>query len=67
MSTQANPLPRRRLGRTELEVTCLGMGGAGLGRGGVTDDEAIEAVHRAIDLESIIWTPHHSMAKVRGG
>ena len=50
MSTQANPLPRRRLGRTELEVTCLGMGGAGLGRGGVTDDEAIEAVHRAIDL-----------------
>lgn len=50
MSTQTNPLPRRRLGRTELEVTCLGMGGAGLGRGGVTDDEAIEAVHRAIDL-----------------
>ncbi len=50
MSTQTNPLPRRRLGRTELEVTCLGMGGAGLGRGDVTDDEAIEAVHRAIDL-----------------
>ena len=50
MSTQTNPLPRRRLGRTELEVTCLGMGGAGLGRGDATDDEAIEAVHRAIDL-----------------
>ena len=50
MSTQANSLPLRRLGRTELEVTCLGMGGAGLGRGDVTDDEAIEAVHRAIDL-----------------
>ena len=50
MQTQANPLPRRRLGRTELEVTCLGMGGAGLGRGDVTDDAAIEAVHRAIDL-----------------
>ena len=50
MSTQTNSLPRRRLGRTELEVTCLGMGGAGLGRSGVTDDEAIEAVHRAIDL-----------------
>ncbi len=50
MSTQTNPLPLRRLGRTELEVTCLGMGGAGLGRGDVTDDEAIEAVHRAIDL-----------------
>ena len=50
MSTQANPLLRRRLGRTELEVTCLGMGGAGLGRGDVTDDEAVAAVHRAIDL-----------------
>ena len=50
MSTQTHPLPRRRLGRTELEVTCLGMGGAGLGRGDVTDDEAVEAVHRAIDL-----------------
>lgn len=50
MTTQTHPLPRRRLGRTELEVTCLGMGGAGLGRGDVTDDEAVEAVHRAIDL-----------------
>ena len=50
MLTQSIPLPLRRLGRTELEVTCLGMGGAGIGRGDVTDDEAIEAVHRAIDL-----------------
>ena len=50
MSTNQNVLPRRRLGRTELEVTCLGMGGAGVGRGDVTDEEAIEAVHRAIDL-----------------
>lgn len=50
MSTQTVPLPRRRLGRTELEVTCLGMGGAGVGRGDVTDDEAIAAVRRAITL-----------------
>ncbi|MCY3722768.1 MAG: aldo/keto reductase [Candidatus Poribacteria bacterium] len=50
MLTGSSPLPVRRLGRTELEVTCLGMGGAGVGRGDVTDDEAIEAVHRAIDL-----------------
>lgn len=50
MSTHTHPLPVRRLGRTELEVTCLGMGGAGLGRGDVTDDAAVEAVHRAIDL-----------------
>ncbi len=50
MSTQTHPLPLRRLGRTELKVTCLGMGGAGLGRGDVTDDAAIEAVHRSITL-----------------
>ena len=50
MSGQLNPLPTRRLGRTELEVTCLGMGGAGFGSGNVTDDEAVAAVHRAIDL-----------------
>lgn len=50
MSTPTPTLPRRRLGRTGLEVTCLGLGGAGLGSGDVTDDEAIAAVHRAIDL-----------------
>ena len=50
MSTQTNLLPKRRLGRTELQVTCLSMGGAGIGRGDVTDDEAIEAVRRAITL-----------------
>ncbi|MDE0481508.1 MAG: aldo/keto reductase [Candidatus Poribacteria bacterium] len=50
MSTQKHPLPLRRLGRTELDVTCLSMGGAGIGGGKVTDDEAIEAVRRAITL-----------------
>ena len=50
MSTQTNLLPKQRLGRIELQVTCLGMGGAGIGRGNVTDDEAIEAVRRAITL-----------------
>ena len=50
MSTPKHPLPLRRLGRTELDVTCLGMGGAGIGRREVTDDEAIEAVRRAITL-----------------
>lgn len=50
MSKFTIPLPKRRLGRTELDVTCLGMGGAGIGRGEVTDDEAVEAVHQAITL-----------------
>ncbi len=50
MSTQTTDMPMRRLGRTDLKVTCLGMGGAGIGRGGVTDDEAVAAVRRAIEL-----------------
>lgn len=50
MSEVTIPLPKRRLGRTELDVTCLAMGGAGIGRGQVTDDEAVEAVHQAITL-----------------
>ena len=50
MSPQNSPLPLRRLGRTDLKVTAFGMGGAGIGRSNVTDDEAIEAVHRAIEL-----------------
>ena len=42
-------LPRRRLGRTGLDVTCLSMGGAGVGsRDGVTDRDGIEAVQTAL-------------------
>ena len=51
MSTQTTEMPMRRLGRTELKVTCLGMGGAGIGRSDVTDDEAVAAVRRAIELD----------------
>ena len=50
MTNPGAMLPRRRLGRTGLEVTALSMGGAGVGRDNVSDDEAIEAVHRAIEL-----------------
>lgn len=50
MSIQTNPLVLRRLGRTELDVTCLSLGGARIGGSNVTDDEAVETVRRAIDL-----------------
>ncbi len=44
-------LETRRLGRSNLQVTALGLGGAGFGGtsyGEVTDDEAIETVRAAI-------------------
>ena len=50
MSTQIGLLPKRRLGRTELQVTSLSLGGARIGGSNVTDDEAIETVRRAITL-----------------
>ena len=43
-------LQKRVLGRTGLEVTSLGLGGARIGGVDVTDDEAVETVHRAITL-----------------
>lgn len=50
MSRQTNQLLKRRLGRTELQVTGLSLGGARIGGSNVTDDEAIETVRRAITL-----------------
>lgn len=50
MTTQTKLLSKRRLGRTDLDVTCLSMGGARIGGNDVNDDEAIEAVRRAITL-----------------
>lgn len=43
-------LPRRRLGRTGLMVTSLGLGGAGIGGGygAVSDEDAVGTVHRAL-------------------
>jgi len=42
----------RRLGRTGLEVSEVGLGGAGLGHawGETADDECVRAVRRALDL-----------------
>ncbi len=50
MSIQTDQLLKRRLGRTELQVTSLSLGGARIGGNNVTDDEAIETVHAAITL-----------------
>jgi aryl-alcohol dehydrogenase-like predicted oxidoreductase len=45
------PLPIRRLGRTDLQVTGIGLGGAGIGGGygEVSDADAIETVQRAVE------------------
>jgi len=45
-------MKRRRLGRTGLEVSEVGFGGAGLGHayGKTSDAECVQAVHRALDL-----------------
>lgn len=50
MSTHINSLPKRRLGRTGLQITGLSLGGARIGGSNVTDDEAVETVRCAISL-----------------
>lgn len=44
-------LGRRRLGRTELMVPALALGGAGLGSGEISDEDAIEAVRYAVQQD----------------
>ncbi|MCB1021142.1 MAG: aldo/keto reductase, partial [Acidobacteria bacterium] len=42
--------PTRRLGRTDEQVSIVGLGGAHIGRAGNDDEaEAIRIMHRAID------------------
>jgi len=49
MATAAGQLPRRKLGKTGLEVTVLGLGG---GRVGSLDsgEQAADVIHRCLDL-----------------
>ena len=44
------PIPKRRLGKTGLEVTILGLGGEGLLRSYGQDKAAVEMISEAIDL-----------------
>ncbi len=45
-------LPKRRLGRAGIDVTVLSLGGAGLGDryGAVSDEAAVQTIHRALAL-----------------
>jgi len=45
-----DPLSLRSLGRSGLKPTAMGLGGAVLGVGGDDDQQAVDAVHAALDL-----------------
>ncbi len=47
---EMNILPKRPLGKTEVEVTILGLGGEGILRTFGHEEEAISVIQRAIDL-----------------
>jgi aryl-alcohol dehydrogenase-like predicted oxidoreductase len=45
----ASDVPRRRLGRTEEQVSCIGMGGFHIGHPDQPDGDAVKLIHAAID------------------
>jgi uncharacterized protein len=45
----AAEIPKRRLGRTDEQVSLIGMGGAHLGGSGLSERESIRLMHRGID------------------
>ncbi len=55
-------LELRRLGRTEMQVTCLSLGCASMGDPRHTDRTAIDAIHRAIELgiNFLDTSPHYA-------
>lgn len=66
-----NPLTKRRLGKTHMEVSVMSMGGAGIGGifGSVSESEGVEAVERALEL-GLNWldtSPHYGEAERRMG
>jgi D-threo-aldose 1-dehydrogenase len=52
LTTDTTPLETRKIGRTDLSVTCLGLGGGALGGlyDPVEEDAAVATVHRAYEL-----------------
>jgi aryl-alcohol dehydrogenase-like predicted oxidoreductase len=50
-SKQFTPMPQRRLGRSDVVVSALGLGCMGMSEfyGSTDDDESIATIHRAID------------------
>lgn len=50
--TTAKPLELRQLGKTHMNVTAIGLGGAGLGGvfGPVGDSDGVAAVEKALEL-----------------
>ena len=62
-------MKKRRLGRTGFEVSEIGFGAWGIGKGlwvGAEDDESLRALHRAVDLglnfidTALAYGPDHS-------
>jgi aryl-alcohol dehydrogenase-like predicted oxidoreductase len=71
MATYGEKLPRRRLGRTELMVPAVSLGGVGVGglATRVEEDEAIEGVRYAVEqgIDYIDTSPFYRESERRIG
>ena len=64
-------VPTRRLGRTEQQVSIIGMGGFHIGHPNTPDDEAIDLIHSAIDrgitFMDNCWDYNSGLSEIRMG
>ncbi len=44
-----NEVPKRRLGRTNVQVSCIGLGGFHIGHPDMPDGDAVTLIHSAVD------------------
>lgn len=67
----AGEIPKRRLGKTGVEVSILGLGGSHLGYKILSDDDAVRLARTAIDngitFMDNSWDYHNGLSEVRMG
>jgi aryl-alcohol dehydrogenase-like predicted oxidoreductase len=64
-------IPKRRLGRTNEQVSCIGLGGFHLGQPNLADGDIIKLIHAAIDRGITFldnsWDYNNGMSEIRVG
>ena len=70
-SAATNSMPQRDLGRTGQKVSCIGLGGAHIGKPKLSEDEAIRLIRQALDrgmnFMDNSWDYNEGQSEIRMG